>query len=282
MVRHPLAIVAINPPDGDRRTPHVWGHVARHALIRRGDVPLLAIGHQAVGILPATPLHPLVDRVGLERLAPHRQQVPWPWATQDIRGHVLQRLPARSRRLRAPTGGEQRPRGRRRPMAPMRLANRAGASSQRLAPDGAGAIISALPPAAHARAPHARRGRREGRTAHGWHRQDDGPRDDPLVEDLAHLAAPVIARHFGPPQAQGRLTTPRHPMCPLTAVQAAVCDIAHQVGVPTRPPLGSQAVVRRRLLPRLGVLQRLPVRSQDRLEDLPVPCRCHKPQGAPR
>ena len=38
MVRDPLAIIAINAPDGDRRAHHVFGHVARQALILRGDL----------------------------------------------------------------------------------------------------------------------------------------------------------------------------------------------------------------------------------------------------
>src|SRR5713101_1046891 len=51
MVRHSLAIVAINPPDGDRGADHVFGHIARYALRLRRDVPLLHVGHQTVGIL---------------------------------------------------------------------------------------------------------------------------------------------------------------------------------------------------------------------------------------
>ena len=31
MIRHPLTIVAIDAPDGDRRTHHVFGHVALYA-----------------------------------------------------------------------------------------------------------------------------------------------------------------------------------------------------------------------------------------------------------
>src|SRR5712692_2276893 len=50
MVRDPVAIIAINPPDGDRRAHHVFGHVARQALILRGDSALLHVRHQAVGI----------------------------------------------------------------------------------------------------------------------------------------------------------------------------------------------------------------------------------------
>src|SRR5216683_1875823 len=47
MVRDPLAIIAINAPDGDRRTHHILGHVARQALILRGDGALLHVRHQA-------------------------------------------------------------------------------------------------------------------------------------------------------------------------------------------------------------------------------------------
>src|SRR2546422_11355734 len=41
MVRDALAIVAINPPDRDRRAHHVFGHLACQALIMRGDGTLL-------------------------------------------------------------------------------------------------------------------------------------------------------------------------------------------------------------------------------------------------
>src|SRR6266702_7209346 len=80
MVRHPLAIVAINAPDGDRRADDVFGHIARHTLILRRDGPLLHVGHQAVGILPETRIYQLIDRLSLQRLAEHRQQMPLPLA----------------------------------------------------------------------------------------------------------------------------------------------------------------------------------------------------------
>ena len=57
----------------------------------------------------------------------------------------------------------------------------------------------------------------------------------------------------------------------LTAVQAAVFDIAHLCRVATRQPLGYEAIVGRRLIPRLGVLKRLPVIGKDLLQDAPVP-----------
>src|SRR5713101_407342 len=107
MVRDPLAIIAINTPDGDRRAHHVFGHIARQALILRWDFALVHVGHQAVGILPETRIHQLVDRLGLERLAHHAQQVPLPLAAQQLVGQILQMLPALSRTIIAPTGGDQ-------------------------------------------------------------------------------------------------------------------------------------------------------------------------------
>jgi hypothetical protein len=38
----------------------------------------LHVGHQPVGILPETRIDSLLDRVRLERLAQHRQQMPLP------------------------------------------------------------------------------------------------------------------------------------------------------------------------------------------------------------
>jgi hypothetical protein len=52
MGRDSLAILVVNTPDGDRRTHHVFGHVARHTLILGRDLPLWHVGHQTVGILP--------------------------------------------------------------------------------------------------------------------------------------------------------------------------------------------------------------------------------------
>src|SRR6266581_628155 len=62
MVRDSRAIIAIDAPDGDRRAHHVFGHVARQALILRRDFALLHVGHQAIGILLETRIHQLVDR----------------------------------------------------------------------------------------------------------------------------------------------------------------------------------------------------------------------------
>src|SRR2546425_12132855 len=136
MVRDPLTIIVINAPDGDRRAHDILGHVARYALILRGDSTLLHVGHQAVGILPETRIDQPLDRVGLERLAQHGQQVPLPLATQQVVGQVLQMLPALSLGIIPPARGEQMQMGMVLAIAPMRVEHRDGAPSERLAFDG--------------------------------------------------------------------------------------------------------------------------------------------------
>ena len=167
------------------------------------------------------------------------------------------------------------------PIATMRVEDCEVASPQCFAPDLTIEILQALPAAAHERTEYDRRVLVEGRTEHRRHRQDDVAIDHPRVEHSTHLAHPVVHVDFGAPQAQRRFAAHRHPMGPLTAVQAAVCDIAHQVRVPTRQHLGHQAVVIRRVIPRMGVLKRLPVLSKDLPEDIPGPRRCYTHQGVP-
>src|ERR1700694_2891728 len=116
--------------------------------------------------------------------------MPWPCATQEIVGHVLEMLPALALALIPPTGGEQRPMGMVRAIASMRVEHRDGAPSERLALDGAREIIQALRPAAHERAQYDRRVLGEGRAEHPRDRQGDVEIDHPRVEDFAHLADP--------------------------------------------------------------------------------------------
>ena len=107
MGRDPLTSRALEAPDGERRAHHVWGHVTRHTLLLRRDVALWDVAHQAVGRRLATPLHPLVDALRLERLAHQTPQMPLPRALSQLRGQVLQVFPALSLLIIAPTGGEQ-------------------------------------------------------------------------------------------------------------------------------------------------------------------------------
>jgi hypothetical protein len=134
-------------------------------------------------------------------------------------------LPAVPLAIIAPTGGEQLEMGMVLPMAAMRVEHRDVTTPERLASDRALEVIQALPPAAHQGAQHDRGVLVEVRAKHGWDRQEDVPRDHPLVEDLTHLADPGVDGDFGTPQAQGRFTAHRDEVCALATGQAAVRHI---------------------------------------------------------
>ena len=150
--RHPLAVLAIKAPDSDRRAHDVCGHVARSALILRGNAALLHVGHQAVRLLVKTRLHQLVSRLGLERLAQQRQQVPLPLTAQQLIGEITPMLPAFSRRVIAPAGGNPMQVRMVLPIATRRVEHGHGATPERLVPDGTREIVQALAPAAPPRA----------------------------------------------------------------------------------------------------------------------------------
>src|SRR5262247_1649122 len=122
--------------------------------------------------------------------------MPLPLATQQRIGQVLQMLPALSLGIIPPARGEQMQVRVILPIAAMRVEHRDGASFERLAPDRAIEIIQALRPAAHESAQYDRRVLVESRTEHRRDRQDDMPIDDPRVEDLTHLADPVVDMDF--------------------------------------------------------------------------------------
>ena len=147
----------------------------------------------------------------------------------------------------APTGGDQMQMGMVLPIAAMGVEHHDVAALERLAPDRAVEIIQASDPTAHERAQHACGVLVKGRAEHRRHRQDDVPIDDALMEDLTHLADPVVDIDFGAPQAQRRFTAHRHPMVALATVQAAVFDIAHLLGIATPEHLGHQTIIVARL-----------------------------------
>ena len=138
-----------------------------------------------------------MDRVRLERLTQHGQEVPLPLTAQERIGQILEILPARALGIIAPTGGEHMEMGMILPIPPMRVEHRDVATLQCLPPDCAIEIIQALRTTAHQGAQHDRRVVVEGRAEHRRHRQDNMAIDDPLVEDLAHLADPVVDVDFG-------------------------------------------------------------------------------------
>ena len=271
MVRDPVASRARQAPDRARRAPHVRGHVARSTLRLGRDVALGPGGHQPVGRPPQTRLDPPMDRVSRARLAPPRPQVPRPRAPPPRLGHRRERLPARSLRLIAPTGGEQRQRRMVRAWAPRGVGPHHGAPPEGLAPDRTSASIPARHPTAPQRPPHDRGVGVQGRAAPGWHGQAEGPGEHALREDLAPLAAPGIDGDLGPPSAQRGCPAQGHQGRARATRPAAVGEGAPGLGVAALPPLGHQASVGRRLVARLGAWQRLPGVGHDRRADVPVP-----------
>jgi hypothetical protein len=270
MLRAPLTIIAIHTPDGDRRAHHVLGHVAGYTLILGRAVAFLHGGHQAVGILPETRIDPLPDRLGLQRLAHHRQQVPLPLPTQERLRPVLEMLPTCSWRRIAPTGGQPMQVRGGLTMTPMRVEHHDGAPSECRAPDRAIERIQAVGPTADERAQPHRCMLVAGRAEHRQHRQDDGAIAHPIVAHGAHLTAPVIYRNLRAAQAQGRLAAHRHPMRTLPTVQAALFDIPHRGRIATRQPLGNHVIIGGRLVARMGLLKPLPGLGKELLKDTPV------------
>src|SRR5678815_249356 len=100
------------------------------------------------------------------------------------------------------------------------------------------------------------------------------PIDDAFVEDLADLADPVVHGDFGTAQAQGGFAAHRHHVLPLTTVQTAVFHVPDLRGVATGEHLAHQIIVIGGLIPRMGVLKRLPLIGKDLLKDAPVPGGC--------
>src|SRR6266568_3107027 len=68
----------------------------------------------------------------------------------------------------------------------------------------------------------------------------------------------------------------------LAAVQTAILDVPDLFRIATREHPRHQTSVIRRLIPRMGVLKRLPVIGKDLLKDTPVPGRCYKHPRPPR
>ncbi|HTD20853.1 MAG TPA: hypothetical protein VK667_15110, partial [Ktedonobacteraceae bacterium] len=118
----------------------------------------------------------------------HRQQMPLPLAPQQRIGQILQMLPALSLAIIAPAGGNHMQVGMVVTISSMRVEHRDVTTLERLAPDFAKEIIHALHPASHQCAQQDRGVVVKGGAEHRWYRENDVPRDHPLVEGLAHLA----------------------------------------------------------------------------------------------
>ena len=84
-------------------------------------------------------------------------------------------------------------------MTPMRVEHGDVTPVEALPLNGTVEVIQTLCPAPHQRAQHDCCIVIEGHPEHRWHRQNDVPIDDPLVQHLAHLADPVIRIDLGTP-----------------------------------------------------------------------------------
>ena len=157
------------------------------------------------------------------------------------------------------------------PIAAMRVEHCDVAPLERLPLDGTVEIVEALRPAAYQRTQHDRSVLVKDRAEHRWHRQDDMPIDNAFVEDPTDLTDPVVHSDFGAAQAQGGFAAHRHHVLPLTTVQTAVFHVSDLLGVATGEHLAHQTIVIGGLIPRMGVLKRLPVIGKDLLKDAPVP-----------
>jgi hypothetical protein len=282
MGRAPLASIVIHTPDGERGAEHLCGDVARHTLILGRDVAFVDVRHQAMGRLSATRLHQPVPRLRRERRAYHAPQRPWPRATQQRLGPILQRLPALPLAIQASTRGDQGQRRMVLAMAPRRVEPHDGATLPCLAPALAQAILHAPGATSPQRTQHERRVVREGRAKHRRDRQDDVALDHPLVAHRAHLPAPVVDVDCGAPHTPRRLTTHGDTRGALPTLQTARRARAHRVGIPASEHLGHEASIRGRMVARMGTLKRLPVLRQDLLEDTPGPRGWGRHRVAPR
>ncbi len=202
MLGHPLPIVAIDAPQRDRRTHHICRQGGRQTLLPWGDVPLLDVGHKAMGRSLGTRIHQAVDLVSLHRLPQHRQQRPLPRLAEHGIWEGIQRHPLLGLLIPAATGGNA---GQRRvvlPIAAMGLEHHEVAAFEGVATDPARAIIQTADATASERTPHGLRRLRKRWPEYLRHGQDDMTLEHALMEPLADLAAPVVDVDFGAASAQ--------------------------------------------------------------------------------
>src|SRR4029450_10309771 len=75
VIGDPLAIIALNAPEGDRWTHHIFGQIGRQALIARRDIALLYVGDEPVAISRVTDINQTVDLFRPQRLSQHRYEI---------------------------------------------------------------------------------------------------------------------------------------------------------------------------------------------------------------
>jgi hypothetical protein len=83
MIGHLVPIIAINAPERDRGTHHLFSQIGGQALIPGRHIALLHVRHKPFAIAPITCIDQPLDLLGLHCLSEHRQEMPLPLFPQQ-------------------------------------------------------------------------------------------------------------------------------------------------------------------------------------------------------
>ena len=152
MIRDPVPIVAINTPERDGWTHHIFGQIPRQTLILCRHIALLHVRHKPFAISRVTGIDKSIDRRSPHPLPEHRQQIPLPFLAQQAIGYIVQMPPLAGLAIPSATGGDDMQMGIVLPIAPMGLDNHDVAALEGVATDSGEDIIQALDATTHERA----------------------------------------------------------------------------------------------------------------------------------
>src|SRR5262245_24899347 len=202
VIRDPLAIIAVDPPERDRRTHHIFGQIPRQTLIPCRDIPFLYVGDKPLAIACVTRIDQPPALRRLDRLAQHSQQMPLPLLPQQGIRHIVKVDPLLRLWIPAATRGNDMQMRIVVPIPSVGLDHDDIAALQGPATDPAKDIIQASHPTTHERTQHHFGLPIKRLSEHLRHRQDKMAVDDAFMEHLAHLTDPVVHIDFRAAQAQ--------------------------------------------------------------------------------
>src|SRR5215470_8473576 len=202
VIRDPLAIIAVDPPERDRRTHHICGQIPRQTLIPCRDIPFLYVGDKPLAIACVTRIDQPPALRRLDRLAQHRQQMPLPLLPQQGIRHIVEVDPLLRLWNPAATRGNDMQMRIVVPIPSVGLDHDDIAALQGPATDPAKDLIQASHSTTHERTQHHCGLPIKRLSEHLRHRQDKMAVDDAFMEHLAHLTDPVVHIDFRAAQAQ--------------------------------------------------------------------------------
>ena len=202
VIRDPLAIIAVNAPERDRRTHHIFGQIPRQTLIPCRDIPFLHVGDKPLAIACVTRSDQPPDLRRLHRLAQHGQQMPLPLLPQQGIGHIIEMHPLLGLLIPSTTGGDDVQMGIVLAITAMGLDDDDVTAFEVRAADPAEDVIQAPHPTAHEWTQHRLRLLIKRFPQYLRHGEDDMPVDDAFMEHLAHLTDPGVHIDFRAAQAQ--------------------------------------------------------------------------------